>query len=105
MDTVLDRFWTTDTFLAWEGWQEGKYEFEGREIIPMTGGSVAHQRVVFNLLPSLAGLLGVGERAGGLIEGAGADQDVGVSYPAANAEPHFLHDHLEPIAEPPCQGQ
>ena len=58
MDTVLDRFWTTDTFLAWENRQGDKYEFDGREIIPMTGGSVAHQRIVFNLLLSLAGRLG-----------------------------------------------
>lgn len=49
MDTVLDRPWTTETFLAWEDRQEGKYEFDGRDIIPMTGGSVAHQEIVFNL--------------------------------------------------------
>ena len=43
MDTVLDRPWTTETFLAWEDRQEGKYEFDGRDVIPMTGGSIAHQ--------------------------------------------------------------
>ncbi len=53
MDTVLDRPWTTDSFLAWEDRQEGKYEFDGREVIPMTGGSVAHQVIVFNLLVHL----------------------------------------------------
>ena len=46
MDTVLDRPWTTETFLAWEDRQEGKYEFDGRDVIPMTGGSIAHQRIV-----------------------------------------------------------
>jgi Uma2 family endonuclease len=58
MDTVLDRTWTTETFLAWEDRQEGKYEFDGRNIIPMTGGSIAHQRIVFNLCLVLMGLLG-----------------------------------------------
>ena len=46
MDTVLDRPWTTDSFLAWEDRQEGKHEFDGRHAIPMTGGSVAHQEIV-----------------------------------------------------------
>ncbi len=60
MDTVLDRPWTTETFLAWEDRQEGKYEFDGRDIVPMTGGSFAHQRIVFNLCSALMGLLGDG---------------------------------------------
>ena len=58
MDTVLDRSWTTETFLAWEDRQEGKYEFDGFKVIPMTGGSVAHQDIVFNLRVLLARLLG-----------------------------------------------
>lgn len=53
MDAVLDRPWTTESFLAWEGQQEGKYEFDGRSVIEMTGGSFAHQRIVFNLLLTL----------------------------------------------------
>jgi Uma2 family endonuclease len=58
MDTVLADAWTTDRFLAWEDKQEGKHEFDGQRVIPMTGGSVAHQRIVFNLCLSLMGLLG-----------------------------------------------
>ena len=58
MDTVLDRLWTTETFLAWEDRQEGKHEFDGRDIVPMTGGSYAHQRIVINLWLALTGLLG-----------------------------------------------
>jgi Uma2 family endonuclease len=58
MDTVLDRPWTTDAFLAWEDRQEGKYEFDGRGVLPMTGGTVAHQVMVFNLLVLLGRLLG-----------------------------------------------
>ncbi len=56
MDTVLDRPWTTETFLAWEDRQEGKHEFDGRDVIPMTGGSVAHQPILFNLCTVLMGL-------------------------------------------------
>jgi len=58
MDTVLDRPWTTETFLAWEDRQEGKHEFDGQHVIPMTGGSIAHQRIVYNLCSALMGLLG-----------------------------------------------
>jgi Uma2 family endonuclease len=58
MDTVLDRPWTTESFLAWEDKQEGKHEFDGRRVIPMTGGSLAHQEIVFNLRTVLARLLG-----------------------------------------------
>lgn len=58
MDTVLDLPWTADTFLAWEGRQEFKYEFDGQRVIPMTGGSIAHQRIVANLWVALMGLLG-----------------------------------------------
>jgi Uma2 family endonuclease len=57
MDTVLDRPWTTESFLAWEDKQEGKHEFDGRRVIPMTGGSLAHQDIVFNLRSLLGRLL------------------------------------------------
>ena len=57
MDTVLDRLWTTETFLAWEDKQEGKHEFDGRRVIPMTGASLAHQDIMFNLRMLLGRLL------------------------------------------------
>jgi len=57
MDTVLRRPWTTETFLAWEDRQEGKHEFDGRDVIPMIGGSLAHQDIVFNLRGVLSRLL------------------------------------------------
>jgi Uma2 family endonuclease len=57
MDTVLEHQWTTDSFLAWEDRQEGKHEFDGRNVIPTTGGSIAHQVIVFNLLIVLGRLL------------------------------------------------
>jgi Uma2 family endonuclease len=57
MDTLLDRPWTTEQFLAWEDQQEGKNEFDGFRVVPMTGGTIAHQVIVFNLLTLFAGLL------------------------------------------------
>jgi Uma2 family endonuclease len=58
MDSVPDRPWTTASFLAWEDRQEFRYEFDGHRVIPMTGGSFAHQRIVFNLCLSLMDLIG-----------------------------------------------
>ena len=57
MDTVPHQRWTTESFLAWEDRQEYKHEFDGRNVLPMTGGSVAHQEIVFNLLVVLRRLL------------------------------------------------
>jgi Uma2 family endonuclease len=57
MDTVPHQPWTTESFLAWEDRQEGKHEFDGRNVVPMAGGSVAHQVLVFNLLVVLRRLL------------------------------------------------
>jgi Uma2 family endonuclease len=58
MDTILDRSWTTESFLAWEDRQEFKYGFDGQRVIPMTGGSLAHQRIAFHLCLALMGLVG-----------------------------------------------
>ncbi len=60
MDTVLDGPWTTESFLAWEDRQEGKHEFDGRVVIPITGGNIAHQRIIGNPWATLIGLLGDG---------------------------------------------
>jgi Uma2 family endonuclease len=57
MDTVLDRPWTTDSFRAWEDRQAGKHEFDGRRVIPMTGGTSAHQWIIINLCVALRGLV------------------------------------------------
>ena len=50
MNLVLREPWTVARFLDWEDRQEGKHEFDGTQIIDMTGGSRAHQRIVGNLL-------------------------------------------------------
>jgi Uma2 family endonuclease len=53
MNIVLQEPWTVERFLAWEDKQEGKHEFDGVRIIPMTGGARAHQRMVVNLINAL----------------------------------------------------
>jgi len=53
MNIVLQEPWTVERFLAWEDAQEGKHEFDGVRIVPMTGGSRRHQRIVMNLLMAL----------------------------------------------------
>jgi Uma2 family endonuclease len=50
MNLVLREPWTVTRFLDWEDGQEEKHEFDGTQIINMTGGSRAHQRIVGNLL-------------------------------------------------------
>lgn len=40
---------TPDEFLAWEEQQEGRHEFIDGEIHAMTGASVPHAKIVFNL--------------------------------------------------------
>jgi Uma2 family endonuclease len=50
MNLLLREPWTVGRFLDWEDGQEGKHEFDGTQIIDMTGGSRAHQRIVGNLL-------------------------------------------------------
>jgi UDP-N-acetylglucosamine:LPS N-acetylglucosamine transferase len=58
MNTVLTETWTTGRFLGREDKQAGNHEFDGRDVVPMTGGSNGHQRVVLNLCLSLIGLPG-----------------------------------------------
>ncbi len=58
MDTIVERAWTTESFLAWEDRQEFRHEFDGRRAVAMTGGSVAHQQIVGNLWVALRRLLG-----------------------------------------------
>lgn len=53
MSTPLREPWTVERFLAWEDKQEGRHEFDGASIIPMTGGSRNHQRILYNLLRCL----------------------------------------------------
>ena len=40
---------TLSEFLAWEERQELRYEFDGFEPVAMTGGTIAHDRITFNI--------------------------------------------------------
>ena len=57
MTIVLHAPWTVERFLAWEDAQEGRHEFDGAQVVPMTGGSRNHQRIAGNLLRLLEDLL------------------------------------------------
>jgi Uma2 family endonuclease len=50
MTVVLHEPWTVERFLLWEDAQEGRHEFDGTQVIALTGGSRNHQRIVGNLL-------------------------------------------------------
>ena len=61
MNIVLREPWSVERFLSWEDLQEGKHEFDGVRIVEMTGGSRAHQRIVFNIMRLLSDRLDPGE--------------------------------------------
>ncbi len=44
---------SVDAFLAWERGQELRYEFNGRRIVGMTGGSLNHSAIATNLATAL----------------------------------------------------
>jgi hypothetical protein len=44
-------------FLAWEERQELRYEFDGFEPVAMTGGTIAHDQITFDLRTALASRL------------------------------------------------
>lgn len=44
-------------FLAWERAQPLRFEFDGTQPIPMTGGTVAHARLVRRIMEAMSGLL------------------------------------------------
>ena len=53
MSVALRKPMTLTEFLAWEERQEPRYEFDGFEPVAMTGGTIAHDRITFNLQKSL----------------------------------------------------
>jgi Uma2 family endonuclease len=60
MDIAPSIPWTVESFVAWEDQQDGKHEFDGQRVVAMTGGSRAHQRIIFNLLTLLMGRVSSG---------------------------------------------
>jgi Uma2 family endonuclease len=53
MSVALHRPITLAEFLSWEERQELRYEFDGFEPVAMTGGTIAHDRITFNLQKAL----------------------------------------------------
>jgi Uma2 family endonuclease len=54
MSVALHRPITLAEFLAWEERQELRYEFDGFEPVAMTGGTIAHDQITFDLRTALA---------------------------------------------------
>jgi Uma2 family endonuclease len=53
MDVAVRKQMTVAEFLTWESRQEIRYEFDGFEPVAMTGGTIAHDRITFNLHKAL----------------------------------------------------
>jgi len=57
MSAALQKPITLTEFLAWEERQELRYEFDGFEPVAMTGGTIAHDQITFDLRTALAARL------------------------------------------------
>src|ERR1700731_2457940 len=53
MNVALRKPMTLTEFLAWEERQELRYEFDGFQPVDMTGGTLAHDRITFNVQKAL----------------------------------------------------
>ncbi len=57
MSAVSQQPMTLSEFLAWEERQELRYEFDGRAVHAMTGGTYEHDAITFNIRRALDGRL------------------------------------------------
>jgi len=57
MSVAVHQIMTLADFLAWEERQELRYEFDGFEPVGMTGGTIAHDQITFDLRAALAARL------------------------------------------------
>jgi Uma2 family endonuclease len=53
MNVALRKPMTLTEFLHWEERQELRYEFDGFQPVAMTGGTIAHDRITFNIRKAL----------------------------------------------------
>jgi Uma2 family endonuclease len=53
MNIALHKPMALHQFLAWEERQELRYEFDGFQPVAMTGGTIGHDRITFNLRKAL----------------------------------------------------
>jgi Uma2 family endonuclease len=79
MSTVLTEPWTLTDFLAWERKQDRPYEWDGVNVIAMTGGSFRHGAVVGNIYASLHRQ--AGERCRAFVENIKVATATSVRYP------------------------
>jgi len=49
MNVALQKPWTQERFFKWAQTQDTRYEFDGQQPVAMTGGNVAHGRVIRGL--------------------------------------------------------
>ncbi|MBS0639148.1 MAG: Uma2 family endonuclease [Acetobacteraceae bacterium] len=87
-------------FLDWEKEQPQRYEFDGTQPVPMTGGTIAHARLVRRIVAALTRELGAGYEAfGGDLKVQTAPNRI--RYPdvlVLAGEPKPDADTVEPIA-------
>jgi len=57
MSVALHKPMTLAEFLAWEERQELRYEYDGFEPVAMTGGTIAHDQITFDLRTALTARL------------------------------------------------
>jgi Uma2 family endonuclease len=60
MSITQQRPMTREQFLSWEAKQDLRYEFDGFQPVPMTGGTAAHAVIQHNLHTAVGGRLGGG---------------------------------------------
>ena len=53
MNVVVPKAWTIERFLDWAGEQDERYEFDGSQPVPMTGGNQNHAQIAVNILAAL----------------------------------------------------
>jgi len=53
MSAPLTKPMALDEFLEWERRQELRYEFDGGQIVAMTGGTLNHSTIATNIVSSL----------------------------------------------------
>lgn len=57
MNVALRTPMTREEFFAWAEVQDGRYEFDGFQPVPMTGGTLGHSRLIRNINRQLANRL------------------------------------------------
>ncbi|MGI9334917.1 MAG: Uma2 family endonuclease [Gammaproteobacteria bacterium] len=87
--------WTAEDFLAWEREQPERYEWDGVNIIAMTGGTLGHSTVAGNIHNAIRARLPAGCRV--FQEGVKLRAGVGFRYPdvVVACQPEFdLHSDI-----------